>query len=205
MILKKAFTGYNMKKLILFLFFILFAYAEKLPELDPEKPIYQKKWGGVVIAWPVGDVDRVRLPDPKTIDELKLELKKQNLKHEEKMKQQARENEMAEHKKGSWLKVIGWLAVAIGAAAHFATSVPALKSISSSIITLGIAMVIAGLGIQKTAELNPWVKLAIVVVIVGVSLYFARNKDIKDMKNSISSKADKLKNKIGETLISRKG
>ena len=59
-----------MRKLIIaFMFFlpIVVLPANELNELDTDKPIYQKRWGGTVIAWPVGDVEEVRIPDdPKT-------------------------------------------------------------------------------------------------------------------------------------------
>ena len=168
----------------------------ELQPLDPSRPIYQKKDGypSMVITYPIpGGVNECRLPDPVTIAELKHQIEQQSLRHKQKMKEQADEHKNKEHAAGSLAVIIGWALVAFGAAAHFATSIPLVKSWSSSIITLGVFAIIGGLGLQMTVEYDWFLKLTFAIVfIIWIAYRLYKHRDFhlpdkiqkfKDIKN----------------------
>jgi len=145
---------------------VSFCFGDLKP-LDPSRAMYQKKEGfpSKVITWPIlGGVELRRLPDPVTIAELEKQLKMQEMRHNQAMKQQEDEHKDREHSAGSWAIIIGWGLIALGAAAHWATSIPLLKSLSSSIITLGAFAVAGGFGLQMTVEYDYILKCAVSVV-----------------------------------------
>lgn len=180
-----------MYKLILttLLLFTVAIASEKVP-VDPARPFYQKKDGfpSKVITWPVlGGLNECRLPDPVTIDELKKQLKKQALIHDQEMKEQADAHKTREHAAGSLAIIIGWALVAFGAAAHFATSIPLVKSCSSSIITLGVFSIMGGLGLQMTVEYDFILRLIFAIVFItwiAYRLYKHRDFHILDKLRS---------------------
>jgi len=156
--------------------------AEQLPELDKTKPLYQKRWGlGFPAIFPIGGVKKVRMPDPKTIAELKEELEMQDLRHKQAIKEKEREHKEREHNFGSWCKRIGWLLLALGFAGHFCSSFGPVKSASSSVMTLGVVAIVAGLGIQKTVEHETILTLVIIVPLGGFALYKARNWSVSHL------------------------
>lgn len=64
----------------------------RLPPPDPTRPLYQKRWGGTVIAWPIGDVDRVAWPRPETLADAKLRIKIQELEGNARVQMQLRQS-----------------------------------------------------------------------------------------------------------------
>ena len=153
--------------------------SRKLPELQPKQPIYQKSWGwGKPTVIPFGGLRQVRERDPVTIEEMRAKLKRQDMEHEQEMKEQARENKLREHRIGSWLKVAGWAMIGIGFVLHGLTASGVVKSIGSSVITLGAVGIIGGLCVQKTVEHETIITLAVGLAFAVWLLYNWRNKSV---------------------------
>lgn len=182
----------DMTTVILWLIFVAAliscVHAKEGPEIDQSKPIYQKAWGrGKVIVWPFGGVEKVRIPDPKTVNELRAALRAKDMKHEQEMNEVHRENKAREHTFGSWMKRIGWVLLALGFAGHGSSALGPLKSMASSIMTLGFVGIAAGIGLQKTVEYESPIALAILGPIGLVVLWRGRNWSIfKWAKESVS-------------------
>jgi len=182
--------------------------SETLKPLDLTRDIYQKKEGfpSKVITWPIlGGVIKCRLPDPVTIAELKKQLEMQGLRHEQEIKEQAANHKSNQHAWGSVAIGVGWILIAIGAAAHFATSIPLVKSASSSIITLGGFTVVGGLGMQMTVEYDFFLKCALLILVVGWIAYrLYKHRDLhlpdkipslQDIKNATINRVQEQKKK----------
>jgi hypothetical protein len=174
--------------MIVFLVLTVCIAAAELQELDPSKPIYQKQWGGVVIAWPAGDVDEVRMPDPKTIEDVKDMLEKQDLKHQQDIEERTREHQLREYNFGGWMKVTGWSLLALGAVLHALSSVGTIKIPAHYIIGIGAAAILAGFGVQKMVRMDQrwgsYFELGLLFVIVsigGYGLYRARDWSVSHL------------------------
>lgn len=175
----------------------LFA-AETRSPLDPTRDIYQIKPGfpSIAITWPIpGGLNKVRLPDPITVKDLKRQLEMQDLKHKQTIREQQRDQKRREHTLGSCLKIGGWVLVALGVAGHFVTTWPPLQSMASSIITVGICTIAGGLGIQKTAEYDKWLTVALGVAVAVFICYKYRKFCISHVPGQIRDLIDKSKNK----------
>jgi hypothetical protein len=167
-------------KYLIFLFLHLMAVSEELPELDPDKPIYQKQWGGVVIAWPFGDVDEVRMPDPKTKEQAQLEAEIAIIKAEtEAEKRKIKEDEKNRAHGYLWIKIGAGLFV-IGAFAFVALIKAGMEYIGVLVAVSGLAGVCYGALVVKLAGMETiiaWGAVALIVTILaawfckGNSLY----------------------------------
>lgn len=170
-----------MKKLLTFIFMICgaFAEAEQYPEADPEKPIYQKQWGGAVIAWPVGDVDRVRLPDPKTAEQAKMQAEIERIKAETAQFKKKLEQELRDRKHGvRWMR-IGVALFVIGGIAFVFLKHYQFELVGVSIAVSGVGAVCYGAIMIKVAENATAIAWAgVAVIVLGIAAYFCHGKGL---------------------------
>lgn len=168
----------------------IFAGDARPPELDPEKPIYQKQWGGVVIAWPIGDVGEVRVPDQKTVEQAKLEAEIARIKAEtEQYKQQLNQETKQKASGHFWIKVGAGLFV-IGAFAFVAL-------IKFHIEEFGLLAAIAGIGcacygalIVKLAGKETVIVWALIAVLVtGITAWICKGNSIGAKIKAIKERA----------------
>lgn len=117
----------------------------------------------------------VKKLDAQKIDELERELKRKDLRHNQAMRERDREQDAKDYSFGSWMKRGGWILLALGFAAHACSSFGPLKSWASSIMTLGFFAVIAGIGLQKTIEMDTAITI-IIVVPAGIYLLYKARK-----------------------------
>jgi len=166
-------TNSSLIPFVVWLLLTVLISAENVP-VDPSRPFYQKKEGfpSTVITYPIpGGLNECRLPDPVTIAELKKQLEMQKLRHAQDKADRLEDHKTKQHAAGSLAIVIGWALVAFGAAAHFATSTPLVKSCSSSIITLGVFAIIGGMGLQMTVEYEFWLKAGLFISLIAWIAY----------------------------------
>jgi len=166
------------------------ANATELRELDPTKPIYQKVWGfGKVIVYPIGGVIRVTQISPKTIEELKLELKRQALINEQKRKDEAEDILLKEQKRGSWFKLTGFIIIGIGVLMHFLVQDVRVKSLATSVASAGGVCVAVGIMMIKTAKYDTYITIGLGICVVGYTLYRCRNfSAIEKIKNKLKKR-----------------
>ena len=161
-----------MKYILIFLVSIL-SIASELQQPDKEKPLYQKKWGGTVIAWPMGDVDEVAWPKPESIEEAKLRIEierlEQDIKDERELKQAGRR----EMKYGVMALIAGIIIAVI--LAHYG-----FELVGGVIALGGVWFIISGAITIKLAGNITMVAigggLVLVIVLVGI---FTHKKGIK--------------------------
>ena len=119
------------------------------------------------------------MPDPKTVAELKKELEMQALRHEQKLKERDAERDIKqkawETKWGGILKLAGWVMLGLGIAAHCCTNLPFVKDWSKTILALGGALLLGGLGIQKTVQIDKYLNVAFAIMAGGLLMYLFRN------------------------------
>lgn len=139
-----------MKYTILLLLFTC-ACASEQPYATRGKQLYQKS---SCLSIPIG-MAKVQPPKAITMAE-----------HEQIVK--AREYEM-----GSYVKYVGWGLMILGACLHFCTVAPTLKSIGSSIMSVGGVTVLGGIGLQKTVKYDTAITV-ISVIAVALLLYKKR-------------------------------
>jgi len=174
------------------MFFILVAplIASELPELDPEKPIYQKNWGGVIIAWPMGDVDEVRMPDPTTKEQAELEAEIAIIKAEtEAEKRKIKEDEANRAHGYLWIKIGAGLFV-LGAFAFIALIKAGMEYIGVFGSIAGLAGVCYGALVVKLAGMETiiaWGAVALIVTIIAA--WFCRgNSLIEKIKEQLKKR-----------------
>ena len=159
--------------------------AGELPELDPNKKLFQPHAGwGKPMLWPFGTMQQVRERDPVTVEELRRLLEQKDMRHAQEMKEQKREQLDKEHKLGGWIKLAGWILIALAAVAHGCSSFGPIKSAASTVLGIGFVGVLGGLAIQKMAEFDRLFNFALVVlagVVLAYALYLGRNWSVSHL------------------------
>ena len=157
-----------------------------LPLGDASKPLYQKAWGGTVIAWPVGDINRVRIT---SVDELKEQL-------EYDYQRKINEIKISEIKTGSRFFWIGIIITIASVVAHCITSLPQVQRICEWCMIGGGGCSVSGLMIKKVAEYQDWIAWGIGFIILGAIAYKVRGFSIshkftkKDIGNTNGTDQD---------------
>jgi hypothetical protein len=146
------------------------ALAEELPQPDKDRPLYQKRWGGPVIAWPCGDVDEVAWPKPESIEEAQLRIEierlEQNIADERALKQ-AGQREM---KYGVLALVVGIVMAVI--LAHYG-----FELIGVAIAGLGLIGIVSGAITIKIADHITGIAVgSVCFVVIGLIAWFTHGK-----------------------------
>jgi len=163
------------------MFFILVAplISSELPELDPEKQIYQKNWGGTVIAWPLGDVDEVRIPDPKTKEQAELEAEIAIIKAETEAEKRKIKEEESQRSHGYLFIKIGAGMFVLGAFAFVALIKWGMQYLGVMGAVGGLMGVCYGALVVKLAGMETiiaWGSVALIVTIIAA--WFCRENSL---------------------------
>ncbi len=152
---------------------LAFAAEPELPQPDKGKPLYQKQWGGVVIAWPCGGVDEVAWPKPESIEEAKLRIEIDKLEQEQADERALKQAGIREMKYGVIALVVGIVAAVI--LAHYG-----FELIGVAIAGFGLVSIVSGAITIKIADHITGIAVgSICFVVVGLIAWFTHGKGMK--------------------------
>lgn len=150
-----------------FCLFLATNAGQSAPAGNPAQPYWQNTIPGVPYGpgRRIGGTWREVTPHPPpTLKEFKAEIDRQRIQWE--LDRDQRQDTI-----GLWVKVAGLAVLVFAAAAHLSTSLDALRSVASSIATLGAGLYVVGLFIQIEAKYSKWIELAALGILLAALAY----------------------------------